>query len=125
VAIDVDRFRDADVRIVPVEAVVDAVVGSLDERAEIVGDLATGEEARLLQHKIVVHAKSGCCTAWLSGLRIRKSWLQHDRKRRTLPIAATQRVTAQLEAAAERRQLPESRMARRTWLSRLTSIERE
>jgi len=41
------------------------------------------------------------------------------------PVAATQRVAAELEAAAERRQLPEGSMARRAWLSGLARIKRK
>src|SRR5215471_3560495 len=125
VAVDVDLLRDAYVRIVPVEVVLDAIIGSLDEGAEIVGDPPAGEEARLLQGKVVIHPKSGGCAARLSGLGIRKSRLQHDRKRRALPIPAAQRVAAELEAAAKRRQLQESGMASRAWLPGLAGIERE
>ena len=58
-AIDVDLLGKPDVRVVPGEAVSDAVICSLNECAEIVGDLTARKEARLLQNKIVVDAKSG------------------------------------------------------------------
>src|SRR5215471_10501344 len=87
-AVDIDLLCDAYVRIVPGEAMADAVPGSLNEGAEIVGDLAAGKEARLLQDKIVVDAKSGRCAARLSRLSIRKGRLQHDRERRAFPISA-------------------------------------
>ena len=122
-AVDVDLLRDAYVRIVPGEAVSDAVICSLNEGAEIVGDLTAGKQARLLQDKIVVDAKSGGGAAGLSGLGIRKSRLQHDCKRRALPIPAVQRVAAELEAAAERGQLQKSGMASRAGLAGLACVE--
>src|SRR5215471_834423 len=124
-AVDIDLLREAYIRVVPMETVGDPVPRSLDEGAEIVGDLTAGEETRLLQDKVVIHPKSGGCAARLSGLGIRKSRLQHDRKRRALPIPAAQRVAAELEAAAKRRQLQESGMASRAWLPGLAGIERE
>ena len=116
-------FAIAYVRVVPAEAVGDAVICSLNEGAEIVGDPPAGKEADLLQDKIVVDAKSGCGAARLSGLGIRKSRLQHDRERRALPIAAAQRVAAELEAAAERRQLQKSGVAGRARLAGLARVE--
>src|SRR6516225_6482961 len=97
-AVDVGRFREAYVRIVPPEAVANAIIRPLNERADIVGDPPAGKEAHLLHNEIVIHAKSGGCAARLSGLGICKSRLQHDGKRRALPIAAAQRVAAKLEA---------------------------
>src|SRR5271169_2443532 len=79
----------------------------------------------LLHDKVVVHTKAGCGTAWLSTLGIRKSRLQHDRKRRALPVAAAQSVATQLEATAERGQLQKRRMAGRAGLSGLTRVERQ
>jgi len=61
----------------------------------------------------------------LSRLSIRKGRLQHDRKRRALPISATQGVTAELEPPAEWRQLQESRVAGRACLSGLARVKRE
>jgi hypothetical protein len=61
----------------------------------------------------------------LGSLRIRKSRLQHDRKWRALPIAAIQRVTAELEASSERGQLQEGGMASGAWLSGLAGVEGE
>src|SRR6516165_11821901 len=122
-AVDVDLLRQAYVRVVPGEAVADPVIGSLDECAEIVGDPPAGKQAHRLHDKVVVHAESGRCAARLSGLGIRKSRLQHDRERWALPIPATQRVAAQLEAAAERRQLQESSMAGRAWLPGLAGVK--
>src|SRR5215469_6412876 len=124
-AVDIDLLGEAYVRVVPVETVGDPVPRSLNEGAEIVGDLTAGEKTRLLQDKIVIHPKSGGCAARLCGLSIRKSRLQHDRKRRALPIPATQGVAAELKAAAKRRQLPKSRMAGRARLSGLASIKRQ
>src|SRR5215831_11591344 len=105
-AVEIDLLREAYVRVVPVETVGDPVPRSLNEGAEIVGDLTAGEETRLLQDKIVIHPKSGGCADRLSRLSIRKGRLQHDRKWRALPIPATQGVAAELKAAAKQRQLP-------------------
>src|SRR6516165_123227 len=115
--VGVDRLCHAYVGIVPGEAVGDTVIGSLNERAEIVGDPPPGKEAHLLHDKVIVHTEAGCSTARLSALGIRKSRLQHDRKGRALPIPAAQRVAAQLKAAAERAQFEKRGMAGCTWLS--------
>src|SRR5215472_226846 len=125
VAVDVNLLSDAYVRIVPGKAVADAVPRSLNEGAEIVGDLAAGKEARLLQDKIVVDTKSRCCAARLSRLSIRKGRLQHDCERRAFPISAPQGIAAEFEPPAEWRQLQESRMAGRACLTGLARVERE
>ena len=101
VAVDVDLLRNAYVGIVPRETVIDAVIGSLNECAEVVGDFAAGKKTRLLQDEIVIDAKSRHASRL--SILVRKSRLQHDRKRRAFPIAAIKRVAAQLKAAAERR----------------------
>jgi hypothetical protein len=75
--------------------------------------------------KLLLTPKPGACAAGLSGLRIRKGRLQHDRKWWALPIPATQRVAAQLKAATERRQFEKCRMTGRTGLSGLPSVKRQ
>src|SRR5467141_2758877 len=59
----------------------------------------------------------------LSDLGVRVARLERDREGRSGPVAATQRVAAELEAAAERRQLAESGMARRAGLSGLPRVK--
>jgi hypothetical protein len=61
--------------------------------------------------------------SWLSDLGMRVARLERDREGRPGPVAATQRVAAELEATAERRQLPEGGMARRAWLSGLARVK--
>src|SRR5215469_562656 len=122
-AVDVDRFREAYIRIVPAKAMTNPVICSLDESAHIVGDPPAGKEAHLLHHEIVVHAKSGGCAALLRGLRIGKGGLQHHREGRAAPITAAQGVAAELEAPAERGQLQKGGVARRTWLAGLACVE--
>src|SRR5215469_14671204 len=58
VAIDVDLLSEAYIRVVPGKSVIDSVVRSLNECAEIVGDLTAGKKTRLLQDKIIIDAKS-------------------------------------------------------------------
>ena len=123
VAVDFKRFREAYVRIVPAEPVANPIIRPLNERADIVGDPPPGKEAHLLHDEIVVHPKPGGCAPLLSGLCIRKSRLQHDGKWRALPIPAIQRVTAELEAAAERGQLQKGGMASRAGLAGLARVE--
>ena len=88
-AVEVDRRREAYVGIVPGETAGDAIVCPLNERAEIVGEPATGKEARLLEREIVVGAEMRCSTARLSGFGMgicRR--LEHHREWRPRPIAA-------------------------------------
>src|SRR6516165_2647012 len=102
-AVDVDRLREAYVRIVPTETAGDAIIRPLDEGAEIIGDSSAGKEARLLEREVVVGAEMRSGTTRLAGfgMGISRS-LEHHRERRARPIPAAQCVAAQLEAAAER-----------------------
>src|SRR5262249_834199 len=81
VSLDVDRVGVTNIGVVPAEAARNAVVGPLDERAEIVREPPAGEEAHLLQCAVIVCAKMRRSTALLSGLRMGKSrCLEHDRE---------------------------------------------
>jgi len=106
-----------------VELVKDAVVGPLDEGADMVDDLAAGKQADLLHRQGVIVGEAWCQPARLRLLQMRKVGLQHDGKRRALPIAPAQRVGAELEAAAVRRQFEEGGMAGGTGLAGLPGIE--
>src|SRR5215472_17102832 len=124
-AVDVDRLREAYVRIVPTETAGNAIIGPLNKRAEVVCDPATGKEAHLLEREVVVGAEMRSSTALLSGLGMGIGWgLEHYGKRRSCPITTAQCVATQLEAAAERCQLQKSRIAGRTRLAGLACIER-
>ena len=86
VAVDVDLLCDAYVRIIPGEAVADAVPRSLNECAKIVGDPAAGKRLACCKTKLLLTPKpGGDGGARLSCLRIRKSRLQHDCKRWAFP----------------------------------------
>jgi hypothetical protein len=125
VAVDVERLREAYVSVVPTETPADAVIGPLNERPEIVCDPATGKQAHLLHREVIVGREMWSRSLLLIGRSISKSRLQHDRKRRAIPIAAAQCVATQLEAAAERGQLEKGGMASRTRLAGLARIERQ
>jgi hypothetical protein len=101
--IELDLLGVADVGVVPGKAVTNAVVSPLDEGAEMGCERAAGEQAHLLHRKVVVGGEAWRRAARLRRLEMREPGLQRDRKRRTLPVAAAQRVAAELEAAAERR----------------------
>src|SRR5262249_696047 len=100
VAIDVYGLREAYVRVIPSEVMGDAIQRSLNECAYIVSESPTGEEAHLLHDKVVVDTEAGCSTARLSALGIGESRLQHNCKRRALPIPSAQGVATQFEASA-------------------------
>jgi hypothetical protein len=107
VAIDVDRICEPYICIIPSETAEHTIVRPLDERAEVVGDSATGKQAHLLEREVVIGAEMRSGTARLSGLGMGISrCLERHRERWARPIPAAQRVAAQLEAPAERCQLP-------------------
>src|SRR6516225_10193370 len=108
---DVDRVRVTNISVVPTETAGHAIICPLNECPEIVGDPATGKEARLLEREVVVRAEMRSGAALLSSLGMGISrCLEHHRKRRACPIAAPRRVAPELEAAASRRQLEERGM---------------
>jgi hypothetical protein len=125
VAPDLDLIGVANVGVVPGEAAAHAVVGPLDEGTEIVSDPAAGEQAHLLQREIVVGCEMRCRAARLIGLSVGEGRLQHDRKRRPLPVATLQGVAAELEAASKRGQLEKGGVAGGTGLPGLARVERQ
>src|SRR6516165_3314132 len=125
VAVDVQRLREAYVRVVPTETPADAIIGPLNERPEIVGDPATGKQAHLLHREVIVGREMRSWSLLLIGRSIGKSRFQHDREGRAIPIAAAQCVATQLEAAAEGGQLQKGGMASRTRLAGLARVERQ
>jgi hypothetical protein len=88
VAVDVERLRKAYVSVVPTETPADAVIGPLNERPEIVGDPATGKQAHLLHREVIVGREMRSRSLLLICLGVGEGRLQHDRKRRAVPIPA-------------------------------------
>jgi hypothetical protein len=123
--VELDLSGIADVGIVPVELMKDAVIGPLDEGAEMVGDLAAGKQAHLLHRRGVIVGEAGGQAARLRRLQMREPRLQCHRKRRTLPVAAAQVLGAELEAAAERRQFKKGGMAGGAEFPGLPRIKRQ
>ena len=122
---ELDLVGIANVGVIPGKAVTDAVVGSLDEGAKMIGDLAAGKQANLLHREGVVVGEAGRQAARLRLLEMREHRLQEDRKRRSLPVAAAQRVGAELEPAAERRQLKKGGVTGGTGFPGLPCVKRQ
>jgi hypothetical protein len=122
---EIDLIRVPDIGVVPAKSPRDPIVGSLDERAEIVGDPSAGKKAHLLHGEIIVWSEMGSGAALLPDLGTGIGRLEHDREGRSLPVTTTQRVTAELEAAAERGQLQKGGMTSRARLPGLTGVEGE
>jgi len=104
-----------------------AVVGALDERADIAVELSRKENARLLQQEVVVGVGPRRGRRILIVLRVGEASDHHRRDRRRLfeSHAAAHGIAAELEAASEWGQLREGRMACRAWLARLARVTRQ
>jgi hypothetical protein len=125
VATQLDAVRKANVGVVPAEAPGSAIVGRLDEGAGMVGQSPAGEEARLLQREIIVRAEMRRRTLRLRRLGMREGRLQEHRERRQIGLAAAERIAAELEPAAERRQLRKGGTTARAGQPGLPRIKRQ
>src|SRR6516162_7579548 len=126
VVVELDRLREPYICIIPSETAEHTIIRPLDERSEVVGESSAGKQAHLLEGKVVVGAEMGRGTTRLAGLGMgvcRR--LERHRERRARPIPAVQYVAAQLEASAERCELPKSSMAGRARLAGLARVERQ
>ena len=68
---DIYLFGDSDVGIVPGEAMVDTIISSLNEGAQIVGDLTAGKQA-------LPAAGRNCCSRQTQGLRLQAVQLAYS-----------------------------------------------
>ena len=102
--LDLGGGDGAQVEIVPVPGLGDAVVGALHEGAEVSAEAAGEEQAHLVERAVVVGVKPGVgggfCAFWV--LQVRRH--HHGRQRHAVVVGA-QGVALQLELAPERRQL--------------------
>ncbi len=95
----------ANVELVPRKCAANSVIGELAEGTEMTAKTAGKKNARLVERKIVVHSIMGSGGRWLVFLGMQKGSDDHAGQRQRETVARAQRVTAELEQAAIRREL--------------------
>ena len=120
-----ERVGVADVGRVEADRSADRIAGDLDERAEIAVELAGDEAGDLLGDEIVVGVQARRGRRVLRRIGVGEAGHVHGRDRRALPVAAAQRIAADLEAAAERRQFRKGGVAGGAGLAGLAGVARQ
>ena len=103
----------------------DRIAGDLNERAKIVGEPAGDETGDLLGDKVVVGVQTRRRRRVLRRFGVGEAGHVKGGDRRSLPVSALQRVAADLEPPAERRQFGKGGVTGGAGLPGLTGVGRQ